>query len=461
MMTQPDILLATVDCLRADAVYDSTHRAPFLHSLSADGLVFESAFSTGAWTAPSFVGMMTGEQPRSYSPDMSIHRYPETVAEVLQKEGYRTVATLDANYWISESQGFDRGFDEFRNYVDADGFISAKRRESAENQNEFARRLPSGLVERDPGIVDAAWRVVKSSDLLFSTLQRVDMLGDPEKKGHGADKLVDTFLDSFRTGETPTFGWIHFMDVHHPYLPERESIRDHASFPGPLLNYVNNASVRPGVSLGSRGERLLREAYNRKITEIDGWLESLVDAAETARDRDLVVIIAGDHGEEFREHGRFNHANKPYNELIHVPLVIHGAGIKPGDVSRNVSMIDLKQVIEAIAGGEQAVSDRFETERPVCRYICHGDEVADRTKQALNGRERPSQSRAVIDGDRKVHYDSELESVEAYELNKDFYEQRDVSDQHAYGDILERAIRDFAQEKQELTDQRLVRELDS
>lgn len=457
-MTQPDILLASVDCLRADAVYGSTPRTPFFDSLSADGLIFESAFSTGAWTAPSFVGMMTGEQPRSYAPGMSIHRYPETVAEMLRGEGYRTVAALDANYWISESQGFDRGFDEFHNYVDADEFAAAKRRESDEDHNEFARRLPSGLVERDPGIVDAAWNAVTSSDRLFSALRRADMLQASEKKGRGAEELIDAFLDSFRIGEAPTFGWIHFMDVHHPYLPERDSLRDHASYPYPLINYVNNASVRPSVTLGTFGERLLRQAYDRKVAEVDRWLERLVNTARRTRDRDLVVIVVGDHGEEFREHGRFNHANKPYNELIHVPLLIHGAEM--GKVSRKVSLIDLKRAIGAIGTGERGASDCFKTEQPVCRYISHGDEIADRTEQALDSRDRASQCRAVIVGDHKVIYDSDSESVEAYDLNEDFYEQRDVSNERTRGDVLERAVEEYVHEKQELADQHLIQELD-
>lgn len=457
-MTQPDILLATVDCLRADTVYDSTPQTPFLDTLSTDSLVFESAFSTGAWTAPSFVGMMTGEHPRSYAPDMSIHRYPETIAEVLQEEGYRTVATLDANYWISESQGFDRGFDEFHNYVDADEFVTAKRRESDENHNEFAQRLPSGLVERDFGILDAAWDAVTSSDRLFSVLQQADMLRESEKKGRGAEELIDAFLTSYRVGEKPTFGWIHFMDVHHPYLPERKSFDDYALFPWRLINYVNNASVRPGVSLGSFGEHLLRKAYDRKVTEVDQWLKRLVDTARQARNRDLVVIIVGDHGEEFHEHGRFNHVNKPYNELVHVPLLIHG--METGEVNRNVSLIDLKYVIEAVGNGKRTIGDHFETERPVCRYISHGDEIVDRTEQALDGRERPSQCRTVIEGGHKVHFDSELNDVEAYDLIEDFYEQRDISDEQLCGDVLESAVEEYINEKQELADQRLVRELD-
>lgn len=456
-MMQPDILLATVDSLRADTVYDSTPRTTFLDSLSSDSLVFDSTFSTGAWTGPSFVGMMTGQQPRSYAPDMSIYRYPETVAEVLQRKGYRTVATLDANYWVSEAQGFDRGFDKFHNYVDTDEFIADKRRESNEERNEFARQLPSSLVEQAPSIVDAAWNAVTSSDRLFSALQRADMLRTSEKKGRGAQKLIDTFLNSFQPGEAPTFGWIHFMDVHHPYLPEQGSFRDHVSYPQPLINYVNNASVRPGVSLGTFGERLLRKAYDQKAVEIDQWLDHLVDTAGRASDRNLVTIIVGDHGEEFREHGRFNHANKPYNELVHVPLLIHG--VETGEVSRNVSLIDLKRVIEAIGNGEKAVEDYFKTERPICRYISHGDEIADRTKQALNGRERPSQCRAVIDGDQKIHYDSDLELVEAYNLGEDFYEQRDVSEERSHGDVLEHAVKEYVREKQELADQRLVREL--
>lgn len=456
-MTRPDILLATIDCLRADSVYNLTPQTPFLNSLSTNGLVFRSAFSTGAWTAPSFIGMMTGEQPRSYAPDMSIHRYPETVSEALREKGYRTVATLDANYWISESQGFNRGFSEFQNYVDSDDFVTTKRRESGKNPNEFAQRLPPSLVKRDPGIVDMAWDMVSSSDWLFSALQRVDMLRASEKKGRGAKELVNTFLKYFQNNKTPTFGWIHFMDVHHPYLPDQDSFRDRVSYPRQLISYVNNASVRPGVSLGNFGKRFLRKIYDRKVIEVDQWLRHLVETARQPHGRDLVVIIVGDHGEEFREHGRFNHANKPYNELIHVPLLIHG--VEAGDISRNVSLIDLKRVIEVIGRGKQNIIDYFETERPVCRYINHGSEVANRTKQALDGRERPSQCRVVIDGDHKVHYDSDSDSIEMYNLDDDFYEQRDISDKRFYENTLKYAVREYVREEQELTDQRLIRNL--
>jgi len=35
-----------------------------------------------------------------------------------------------------------------------------------------------------------------------------------------------------------------------------------------------------------------------------------------------IIIFTADHGEEFKEHGRFLHSQL-YNEIIHVPLIVY------------------------------------------------------------------------------------------------------------------------------------------
>jgi|GEM_PF-6285424 len=457
MTDAPNVLLASVDCLRGDAAYGERAATPFLNEMADDGLVFERMFSTGAWTAPAFVGLLTGEQPHSYSRDLSIHAYPETLAETLRSEGYRTVAELDANYWISATQGFDRGFDAFHNHVDADSFVNKKQECASDDRNELAQRLPDALVERFPGAIDRAWNTLRGSDRLFTLAQHVDMLSGADKAGVGAETLVDRFLDEAFDGDRPFFGWIHFMDVHHPYLPEMKTLSDRVRFPRPLVEYVNNASVRPGVSLGSRGSELLEQAYNRKVTEIDERLRGLVEAVRSKSDREVVVVVVGDHGEEFREHGRFNHHNKPYNELIHVPCLVAGAGT--GHITRNTSFLDFKTAVESVTKGG-SFAEAFETSIHECRYLHHDENITDRTAQAIEGRDTPAQCRTIIDRDLKIHYDHDAGSFELYDLATDFGEQTNRFDPDDHELLVREAIKRRLYEQQELDDQQLVRSVD-
>lgn len=454
-MATPNVILVTIDCLRGDVVQGDHVPTPFLDTMAKDGCSFERHVATGAWTAPSFIGIMTGQQPRSYARDMAIHYYPETLAETFQDAGYETIAMLDANYWISQRQGFDRGFDQFRNYVDIDKFENEMTAQK-NNQNELAERLPHSIVNRFPSVIDKTWHTIENSDLLFEIVRRADMATATSKRGVGASEINHRFLNLFDDADEPVFGWAHYMDVHHPYLPERQNFRDRLRYPNPLTNYANSVSVRNGIKLGRHVASYLESLYERKVEEIDNHVERLVTDVRAATDRDTICIVMGDHGEEFGEHGRFNHRNKPYNELVHVPLVVDG--VESATVERNTSAIDLKAGIEALADGERDFAKNFQTNKPTVRYLLHSDDVRDRTMAALNGNSGPSQVRTVVSDNYKIHFDSEREVISVYDLSTDYYEKEDINEPEIFGDLERHAIRKFIQEVQEQQDQTFFEE---
>ena len=43
-----------------------------------------------------------------------------------------------------------------------------------------------------------------------------------------------------------------------------------------------------------------------------------------------IIVFTSDHGEEFLEHGNFEHGHTVFDELIHIPLVMTGPGVKAG-----------------------------------------------------------------------------------------------------------------------------------
>ena len=67
--------------------------------------------------------------------------------------------------------------------------------------------------------------------------------------------------------------------------------------------------------------------------------------------RDTLVIITSDHGEQFGEHGVFNHGFSLYAQEVHVPLLIISPAAPPGcTVSEPVSLRDLPATVVDLLG---------------------------------------------------------------------------------------------------------------
>ncbi len=76
----------------------------------------------------------------------------------------------------------------------------------------------------------------------------------------------------------------------------------------------------------------MKELYEATAAYADHQVGRLYDAAR-ASERDLLFVVTSDHGEEFWEHGSFDHGHSLYDELLHVPLVTYRSGAAVGTVS--------------------------------------------------------------------------------------------------------------------------------
>ena len=56
--------------------------------------------------------------------------------------------------------------------------------------------------------------------------------------------------------------------------------------------------------------------------------------------KNTLIVITSDHGEEFYEHQGWGHGQSLYDELIHVPLIIYGEGSIPSG-KRISSLVEL------------------------------------------------------------------------------------------------------------------------
>jgi len=115
---KPNLVLCIVDTLRADAVapYGGPAEAsPELARWAERGVVFENALAQSSWTKTSMASLLTSLWPQSHgvlATDDGLGPAAATLAEVLQKDGFRTYA-VQSNGWLEQTFGFQQGFDHY------------------------------------------------------------------------------------------------------------------------------------------------------------------------------------------------------------------------------------------------------------------------------------------------------------------------------------------------------------
>jgi arylsulfatase A-like enzyme len=136
-------VLIVVDTLRADALAKS--HTPSIDQLAASSVQVRRAWASGTWTVPSIISLFTGAPVRTHGWDLpaaQIGRYPKLpdrplLAEVLSAHGFQTTAMV-SNPYLTQTLGFDRGFDRYLRTSDTAMLGSVQR--SFLQQRDPARR---------------------------------------------------------------------------------------------------------------------------------------------------------------------------------------------------------------------------------------------------------------------------------------------------------------------------------
>lgn len=145
-----------------------------------------------------------------------------------------------------------------------------------------------------------------------------------DKVATDAIKLLEGFAPATADGKPPRFAlWLHFYDAHMPY------------------------QVHPGIAVGKSEH----EKYQGEVAWIDSQLARVMATLEaTGLAATTTVVLTGDHGEEFGEHGGTAHGDL-YVEDLHVPLVIAGPGARPGAVvDTPVGLVDVAPTVTELLG---------------------------------------------------------------------------------------------------------------
>jgi arylsulfatase len=306
--------LIVVDTLRADALECYGGRAnvsPRIDALARQGLRFHAAFAHAPWTLPSFAALFTSLPPQLHGAGGNVREgwralAPEhtTLAERFQEAGWATGAIVNVDF-LTAPFGMAQGFD------DVDARIS--------NDNQIARRA-------EP-----------TTDAALSWI-------DAHKSGSGTPG--------------PFFLMVHYFDPHAEYDPP-PMWRARFAEPQDKQSTAFRFGAREHVVRHRGGQMPLdattlaraRGLYDGEVAYTDHAIGRLLDGlASRGLEAGTVVVLTADHGEEFGDHGSWEHGHTHYDELLHVPLIVRASGLAPRSVYEPVGLIDVAPTVCTLAG---------------------------------------------------------------------------------------------------------------
>ena len=155
------------------------------------------------------------------------------------------------------------------------------------------------------------------------------------------------FLDG-RDRSEPFFAYFFFESPHARYeFPPEAVIRT------PYLEDFDYVTADL-----QRDMPLIENRYVNSVHHLDSQIARILDHLEaTGLADETVVIVTGDHGEEFMEKGRWGHNSSFSEEQIRVPFVLHVPGRAPERIDRLTSHLDVPATLLELAGARGPASD--------------------------------------------------------------------------------------------------------
>ncbi len=320
----PNVLLLILDTVRAISVgaYGNPRPVtPSIDKLAREGILFESAFSTAPWTLPSHASILTAKLPHELNFSFAAPLVPSSpmLPEVFRARGWATGSAVGNMYYTGWESGLGRGFEVFTDYLVTPKQILLH---AQVLQTEWARGLVRAMRERSLNTL-----VKALVSFRFYNTERF-----PQFHRKWAPSVNEELLQWIGTLQgRPFFAFVNYFDAHIPYAP-----------PTPERSIFDSTG---------RGRPL--DMYEGAIRYLDAQIGQLIQDLEGRGILDnTILVITSDHGEQFGEHGLWEHGNSTYAPVTQVPLIIRLPGQEhAGRVVRTaVSVADLPATLTDLAG---------------------------------------------------------------------------------------------------------------
>ena len=297
----PSIVVIAVDTLRPDHLgcygYGKP-TSPAIDRLAERSLVFDRALAAGIPTTPSFTTMLTGLHPYRHRvlthPGDHLAGSTLMLAQLAKRAGYTTIGC--DNLVV---QGHGRGAWFARGYDYYTGFVYE----------------PFG--EQSADLTDRALRLLS------------------------------------RSGDDPTFLFVHYWDPHTPYGPRPPYDTLHYQPGSGPVDMAEVRAIYPEYYDAFLAEMHLEHddyayvvaQYDGEISQVDAQVGRLLDGVPD----DAIVLLVSDHGEAFGEGGLYFDHHGLYDAVTRITMMLRVPGEPAGRTDRMMSTEDVLPTLCALA----------------------------------------------------------------------------------------------------------------
>lgn len=297
----PNVILLSLDTLGArylDFLEPGPDAKNSINGFLDSSFAFRRAYVQYPNTLVSHASLFSALYPVHHGIYPGSQQPLNSLVEILAQHGYLTAA-FSENGYIASSLGFAAGFDRYSDGRKLEGFA-----------------------------------------------------GDAQRTFADATR----WLEEFGRG-TRFFLFVHTYEVHAPYAPRDDEALalahrltpDDERILHPRLLMQHNFGRK---SLDKRDLARLRALYVGEIEYLDRQVgEFLRQLAVLGIERDTLVILTSDHGEQFGEGGNVGHGHNLHNTVLHVPLGFRWPGrIVNAESQVPVQLIDVLPTVLDLIG---------------------------------------------------------------------------------------------------------------
>jgi len=154
--------------------------------------------------------------------------------------------------------------------------------------------------------------------------------------------LVEKFKDFLNKNDKHFFGFIFFNSSHQFYQYPNEFEKFKPVITGEF-NYMKN--ITPQIM------EKLKNRYKNSLFYIDALIKEVITTLKKQNKFDnTIIVITGDHGEEFMENGYFSHTSAFDDYQIKTAMVMHIPGLNNKIISKITSHIDIAPTLLSLIG---------------------------------------------------------------------------------------------------------------
>jgi uncharacterized protein len=225
---------------------------------------------------------------------------------------------------------------------------------------------PRALAEKHGPVLISAlkqlgyhFRILCCTDLNFPEFRRTAFIEIPDTitdtwKCERVDRdreMTDEFTRFLDQKQTPFLAFMFYDASHQGYrYPPEHAVFDTGTL-SEYLNYVRIAHGQPDMVY-------IENRYKNSLHYVDAQIARAMQALEQRGLMDnTLVVICGDHGEEFGEFGLYGHDSAFHRYQTQTLMVAHVPGVPPQKIQRMTSHLDVPATILTYMGAENPLSD--------------------------------------------------------------------------------------------------------